>query len=68
MYGSWECLRQPRTAERRMRMRKTIKKTVVLEAYVQTSYDSYTHIFKTVEIEIPDDEIDWHVCGEMEVD
>ena len=42
------------------------KKVVVLEAYVQTSYDSYTHIFKTVEI--PDDEIDWHVCGEMNED
>ena len=49
-------------------MQKTIKKTVVLEAYVQTSYDTYSHIFQVVEIEIPDDEIDWHVCGEMKAD
>ena len=49
-------------------MQKTIKKTVVLEAYVQTSDDTYSHIFKTVKIEIPDDEIDWHVCGEMKED
>ena len=46
-------------------MQDVIKKTVVLEAYVQTSDDSYTHIFKTVDIEIPDEGIDWHVCGEM---
>ena len=45
---------------------ETIKKTVVLEAYVQTSYDSYSHIFKTVEIEMPEDGNAWHVCGEME--
>lgn len=49
-------------------MQEMIKKTVVLEAYVQTSYDTYSHIFKTVEIEIPDDGKDWYVCGEMEVD
>ena len=49
-------------------MQNTVKKTVVLEAYVQTSYDSYTHIFQVVEIEIPDDGKDWHVCGEMEDD
>lgn len=47
-------------------MQDVIKKTVVLEAYVQTSYDSYSHIFRTVEIKIPDDGKDWHVCGEME--
>ena len=46
-------------------MQEMIKKTVVLEAYVQTSYDTYSHIFRTVEIEIPDDGKDWHVCGEM---
>lgn len=49
-------------------MQETIKKTVVLEAYAQTSYDLYTYIFKTVEIEMPDDGIDWHVCGEMKED
>ena len=47
-------------------MQDVIKKSVVLEAYVQTSYDAYSHIFKTVAIEIPDDGNDWHVCGEME--
>ena len=45
-----------------------VRKTVVLEAYVQTSYDTYSHIFRTVEIEIPDDGNDWHVSGEMEDD
>lgn len=40
--------------------------TIVLEAHVQTSYDTYSHIFRTVEIEIPDDGKEWHVCGEME--
>lgn len=49
-------------------MQDVIKKTVVLEAYVQTSYDTYSHIFKTVEIEIPDDGNEWHVCGEMKED
>lgn len=49
-----------------MTAQKMIKKKVVLEAYVQTSYDTYSHIFRTVEIEIPDDEKEWHVCGEME--
>ena len=49
-------------------MQDVIKKTVVLEAYVQTSYDTYAHIFKMVEIEIPDDGKDWHVCGEIEED
>ena len=38
---------------------------VVLSAYVQTSYEDYTHKYRTVEIEIPDDGEDWHVCGEM---
>lgn len=51
-----------------MTKQKTIKKTVVLGAYVQTSYDSYSHIFKTVEIEMPDEGADWHVCGEMRRD
>ena len=41
-------------------------KKVVLTAYVQTSYEDFTHIFKTVEIEIPDDGKEWHVCGELE--
>lgn len=49
-------------------MQETIKKTVVLETYVQTSYDTYSHIFKTVEIEIPADGNRWHVCGEMKED
>lgn len=31
----------------------TKKLKVVLTAYKQTSYADYTHIFKTVEIEIP---------------
>ncbi|MCC2255970.1 hypothetical protein LKD70_16380 [Ruminococcus sp. CLA-AA-H200] len=47
-------------------MQGTRKKKVVLEAYVQTSYETYSHAFRTVEIEIPDDGKDWHVCGEME--
>lgn len=49
-------------------MQKMIKKTVVLEAYVRTSYDTYSHIFQTIEIEIPDDGKNWHVCGELEDD
>lgn len=44
---------------------KTKKIKVVLMAYVQTSYEDYTHQFKTVEIEIPDDGENWHVAGEM---
>ena len=39
---------------------------VVLTAYVRTSYEDYTHIFKTVEVEIPKDGNEWHVCGEAE--
>lgn len=37
---------------------------VVLQAYVQTAYEQYTHMFKTVEVELPDDEYEWHVAGE----
>ena len=37
----------------------------MLESYVQTSYDAYTHFYKAVPIEIPEDGIEWHVCGEM---
>lgn len=39
---------------------------VVLSAFAQTSYEDYTHMFKTVEIQIPDDGKEWHVCGEQE--
>lgn len=42
-----------------------MKITVVLTAFVQTSYEDYTHQFKNVIIEIPDDGNQWHVCGEM---
>lgn len=42
-----------------------MKIEVVLTALVQTSYDDYTHVFKVVKIEMPDDGIDWHVAGEM---
>lgn len=51
-----------------MTEKKMIKKKVVLEAYVQTSYDTFSHIFRTIEIEIADDGNNWHVCGEMEGD
>lgn len=44
----------------------TKKLKVVLTAYKQTSYADYTHIFKTVEIEIPIDGLDWYVAGEMQ--
>ena len=37
-------------------MKEKIK--VVLTCFKQTSYEDYTHFFKTVEGE------DWHVCGE----
>jgi hypothetical protein len=44
-------------------MTKKIK--VVLTCLKQTSYEDYTHFFKTVEIEVPYEEgEDWHVCGE----
>ena len=49
-------------------MQEMIKKKIVLETYVQTSYDTYSHIFKTVEIEISNDGNEWHVCGEMKED
>lgn len=42
------------------------KKTVVLETYVQTSYEQYTHEYMTIEIDISNDEYhDWHIVGEM---
>lgn len=40
------------------------KINVVLEAYIQTGECTYTNVFKTVPIEVPDDGIDWHVAGE----
>lgn len=49
-------------------MQEMIKKKIVLEAYVQTSYDTYSHMFKTVEIEIPNDGNEWRVCGEIKED
>ena len=42
-----------------------MKITVMLESFIQTSYDAYTHFYKAVPIEIPEDGIEWHVCGEM---
>ena len=42
-----------------------MKIIVVLEYYIQTSYDAYNHFYKAVPIEIPEDGIEWHVCGEM---
>ena len=42
-----------------------MKITVMLESYIQTSYDAYAHFYKAVPIEIPEDGIEWHVCGEM---
>ena len=44
-----------------------MKITVVLESFVQTSYETYPHKYQTVDIEIPDDGNEWHVAGEMEV-
>ena len=43
-----------------------MKITVVLEAFVQTSYKTYTNKYRTVDIEVPDDGNEWHVAGEME--
>lgn len=44
-------------------MTKKIK--VVLTCFKQTSYEDYTHFFKSVEIEVPYNEgEEWHVCGE----
>lgn len=37
---------------------------VVLHTYAQTAYEQYTHVFKTAEVEIPDDGHEWHVAGE----
>lgn len=44
---------------------KKRKRKVILEAYVQTSYEQYTHMYKTAEIELPDDGNEWHVAGEV---
>ena len=41
-----------------------MKIKVVLTAYVQTSYETHTHMYKTVEVEVPDDGNEWHVAGE----
>ena len=44
-------------------MTKKIK--VILTCFKQTSYEDYTHIFKSIEIEVPYNEgEEWHVCGE----
>ena len=43
-----------------------MKIKVVLEAFVQTSYETCTHKYRTVDIEIPDDGNEWHVSGEMD--
>ena len=43
-----------------------MKITVVLEAFVQTRYAAYTHKYRTVDIEVPGDENEWHVAGEMD--
>lgn len=44
---------------------KKRKRKVILEAYVQTSYEQWTHMYKTTEIELPDDGNEWHVAGEV---
>ena len=41
-----------------------MKIKVVLTTYAQTSYETYTHMYKTVEVEVPDDGNEWHVAGE----
>ena len=44
-------------------MIKKIK--VILTCLKQTSYEDYTHFFKSVEIEVPYNKgEEWHVCGE----
>ena len=44
-------------------MTKKIK--VILTCLKQTSYEDYTHFFKSVEIEVPYNKgEEWHVCGE----
>ena len=42
----------------------TIKIGVVLTAYIRTSYEDYTHVYKNVPIVVPDDGNEWHVAGE----
>jgi hypothetical protein len=44
---------------------KKHKRKVILEAYIQTSYEQWTHMYKTAEIELPDDGNEWHVAGEV---
>ena len=49
--------------QRSRKMTKKIK--VILTCLKQTSYEDYTHFFKSVEIEVPYNEgEEWHVCGE----
>lgn len=44
---------------------KTKKIKVIITCYKQTSYEDYTHFFRSVEIEIPYEKgEEWHVCGE----
>lgn len=38
--------------------------SVVLTAYKQTGYEDYTHVFKIVNVDVPDDVLEWHVAGE----
>lgn len=42
-----------------------MKITVILETFIPTPYETYNHFYKAVPIEIPEDGIEWHVCGEM---
>ena len=42
----------------------TIEIGVVLTAYIRTSYEDYTHVYKNVPIVVPDDGNEWHVAGE----
>ena len=37
---------------------------VILTALIQTDYETYTHVYKSVPVEIPNDGIDWHVAEE----
>lgn len=37
---------------------------VVLAATVETNYEEYTHVYKTVPIQILNDGHEWHVAGE----
>ena len=43
-----------------------MKITVMLESFVPTPYETYNHFYKAVPIEIPENGIEWHVCGEMQ--